>query len=585
MTDLLERRNVIYLNPAQVTVYNFDSRNETVEAARATGKTSGMLAPRLIRCVMSHPRGFGLFLGCSLKQLFLKTVPNLIQAMEELTGLREGAHFVRGHAPKKLGFDEPLVRPKEWSQCIHFKNGCIVMMASTNVKAAANGLNIDFILADECRFMKESTIMGEILPALRGIVTDHPGFDSEKNHLHRSTMFVSDAPLTRSQGWMRKRKELQTMEVNKKLAAMIKEAKYALEKYGMDITQTDKYKADILKLRCQSNIFFSFSTLENISILGEEFIRDQKRNLSEAQFNTAILNLDKETYDDGYYVCYDPDIHLYESDDLLQLEAASAKYMRKTQTMITDGGKTLRIDGEDIDLSALRKADDCSMDMDILPKEPLRIALDYNSKMSCIVTGQTPSRYNSTALKVLSSFAYIKSDRVEGLMKKWSKYYKPHQATCKDVIFYYDATAEQGGSFAYASEKAEETKFHNIVKKVLKKDGWNVIEVYMSSPMAHNKKYEIINNCFAGVMKPMIRINAENNHYLSTSLENAGVLPGFKKDKTKEKRATAVDADEIDIERELATRTDMSDAFDTLLIGVRQFGSGMFGCIGGVLGG
>ena len=576
------RKNEIYLTRAQATVSNFDSRNTTVEAARATGKTSGMLAPRELRCVNSMPRGFGAFLGVSLKQLFMKTVPQLNASIEEVTGLREGVHFVMGHAPKRLGFKEPLVRPKVWEQCIHFWNGHVIMMASTSVRAALNGTNLCHCEADECRFMKKDTIYGEVLPALRGIVTDHPGFDEEKNHLFRSTMFVSDAPLTRSQSWMHDRKGQQTMDVNRELAALIKEANDVFRDTGIDISQTDKFKKEILRLRCQSSIFFSFSSLENIEILGESYIREQKRNLSEAQFNIAILNLDKDTYADGYYVCYDPNVHLYDNDDYEQLEVASKKYMRKTQTMITEGGRTLRVDGESIDLSALRKCDDCTMDVDIIPTEPLRIAFDYNSKISCVVTGQTPSRFNSQILKVLSSFAYIKTDRLEGLCTRWCKYYAPHQVTCKDVIFYYDATAKQGGS--YGSAYADETKYYNIVKRVLRKHGWRVIEVSMGTPMAHDRKYEIINNCFSGVMKPIVRINRENNQFLSTSLENAGVLPGFKKDKSKEKRGTSSD-DEIDIERELAVRTDMSDAFDTLLIGVRNFGSGGLGLIGGVLGG
>lgn len=53
---------------------------------------------------------------------------------------------------------------------------------------------------------------------------------------------------------------------------------------------------------------------------------------------------------------------------------------------------------------------------------------------------------------------------------------------------------------------------------------------------------------------------------------------------SKEKHSTSSD-EEIDIERELAVRTDLSDAFDTLLIGVRNFGSGGMGFIGGVQGG
>lgn len=553
------------MTPAQQAVYNYGCRHTTVEAARATGKTSGMLAPYSINCVRTMPGGTGLILAPSLKSGLTKTVPSLCQAIEQITGLREGVHFVRGNG-ERFGFKRPMAPPRVWENCIHFWNGFVWIITSPAIKASANGMNLCAIMGDEMRFMKEEVIKSEILPALRGVVTDHPGFDEKRNPYYRSTMFVSDAPLTRSQGWMRKRREEQTLEINRKIAELIREGIECPE-----IVQSEKYQCELNKLRCKAYIYFSFSTVENVELLGESFLKEMKRMLTPTMFDISIRNIEQERIADGYYMCFNPDIHCYENNDLEQLEAATRKFMRKTITTISDGGRTRRIDSEEIDLRALTKANDCSLDVDIIPNEPLRIALDYNSKLSCIVTGQTPQRNNSQELNVLSSFAYTKADRVEGLMKRWCRYYKPHGK--HEVIFYYDSTAKQGGS--YASSHYEETQFYNIVKRVLRSEGWIVKEVSMGTPMAHAKKYEIINNCFSGTMKPSIRINKGNNEFLIASIENAGVLDGFRKDKSKEKYRTSAGSDDVDIERQLATRTDMSDAFDTLLIGVRHFGVGL----------
>lgn len=572
------KTNIIYLTKAQQAVYNFGSRNTTVEAGRATGKTSGMLSPYVLNCTRTMPGSMNLFLGCSIKQLFYKTVPSLIAAIEEITGLREGIHFVRGRPPQKLGFEKPLVRPKIWENCLCFWNGAIWMMTSTQIKAAANGMNVCAIANDECRFQKERVIKGEILPALRGLITDHPGFDEEKNPFFRSTMFTSDAPLTRSQGWMRKRKDEQTEEINRKIAALIREANETMQHFGIDITHSPKFQREINSLRCKSYIYFSFSSFENYELLGEEYFRSMKRSLTDTMFDISIRNIDTEHFADGYYSCFDVNVHLYENDDESQIHQACLKYNKKSSVTIFNAGCSHRIENETIDLKDMLRDNDCSLDVDLIPTEPLRIALDYNTKLSCIVTGQTPSKFNSQILRVLSSFAYIKSDRVEGLIKRWHKYYKPHQAFCKDVIYYYNATAKQGAS--YASEYYDETRFCNIVKKALKKYGWNVIEVPMGAPMSHSKKYEIINSCFAETMKPIVRINHTNNEFLAASIENAKILPGFKKNKSKEKYRTTVGANDSDVERELATRTDLSDAFDDLLIGVRCFGSGYSSGVG-----
>jgi hypothetical protein len=560
--------NYIYMNPAQRAVYNYRCRNTTVEAGRGTGKTDGLITPEMAGCIQSMPRGTGLFLGNSIKQLFTKTVPKTLYSLERMTGLKEGVHFFRGHAPAKCNFKEPIVKPKVWENCIHFWNGFVYYMISTGVKAAANGMDSCSIIGDECRFMPEGLIKAEILPTLRGINTNHPGFDENLNPYYKSIFFVSDAPLTKRQAWLRKRRDEQTPEINRKIAEMIREAQICPE-----IVQSPKYQRELNKLRCQASIYFSFSSIENIDILGEQFIRTMQKELTPTMFDISIRNVEKEEINDGYYANFDPDVHCYLSNDEEQLEAAQ-KYSKRTITQIYSGGRTLRVESESIDLNELSKAQDCCLDTDIKPGEPLRIAFDYNAHINCLVIGQTDSRSNTSVLRILNSMTNVKNTRIEGLCKMFCKYYEPHRLTCRDVIFYYDDTAKQGA--AYASERHEETRFYNIVKKVLRSHGWNVIEVAMGRPMSHNKKYEFLNGCFAGTQRPFLRINKENNEYLIASMENARVKEGrngFEKQKGDEKKRLTAD-EMADPETALSIRTDLSDAFDTLVIGVRYYGSG-----------
>jgi cell division GTPase FtsZ len=77
--------------------------------------------------------------------------------------------------------------------------------------------------------------------------------------------------------------------------------------------------------------------------------------------------------------------------------------------------------------------------------------------------------------------------------------------------------------------------------------------------MKHMAKYLLINRMFQGKSKLMPVFNRENNEDLLISIQTAGVYNGGK-DKRGEKLAETS-------ESKLESRTDGSDAFDTLCIG------------------
>ena len=158
-------------------------------------------------------------------------------------------------------------------------------------------------------------------------------------------------------------------------------------------------------------------------------------------------------------------------------------------------------------------------------------------------------------LRVLKSF-FVKYERkLPELLDDFMDYYRYHRR--KQVIFYYDATFV-GNNYALHNND-----FHKEIEKTLRRHQWNVRSVYVGQPMKHIMKNELINRMFRGRANHMVLINRDNNPDLLISITSAGIYNG-QKDKRGEKLAETE-------EDKLEGRTDGSDAFDTLCIGVERF--------------
>ena len=147
------------------------------------------------------------------------------------------------------------------------------------------------VVADEAKFIPERKFTEEILATLRGstINTDNPGFNDKLNPLCKSTFLVSDAPMTPRQAWLYKRKKMDTEEVNEKIAEMLAEMTICPE-----ILESDKFQRELNKLRCKSYAYFRFSSIENIDILGESYIKDMQKNMPSLVFDVTVRSIENE---------------------------------------------------------------------------------------------------------------------------------------------------------------------------------------------------------------------------------------------------------------------------------------------------
>lgn len=654
-----EKRDV-YMNMKQYIIYVMNVRDGRLLGSRRFGKTDGSIGPRIYRVSMSMPRATNIWLGNSRKQLYTRTVPGTIAAIERFFGLREGVHFGWGKPPRWVR--SPIIKPKTWDNCVWFANGTIWQLISLAVTGSANSITANSIVADECKFMSKAKIDGEVMPALSGIV--HPMGDptfSDANPLFKSTFFASDASLTTRGNWLemeeeklelhpetgplvkmsyreiqdeltdyaqrviffnelfrnakldgcvpmvRRKEDIEAIQlkaqammnhsgpfkilpnygqrINKRMLDMAinyklinaDEAeelfchKYLItpeQDFDMQMILNSKsYERKIHELQCNAFAFWRVSTLDNVDIVTESYIARMARDLPPVVFAISILNKKIAKSNDGFYSNLDiENVHGYIPDDC---PAIDKSFTKKTASSVLNGS-AVEEEYETPDFEGLGKLKDCTLDGDVVDSLPLYIAMDYNANINWVVTGQLYRRDNQECLNVLSSF-YVKNERkLRELMADWHHYYKPKQQKCKEVVYFYDATAKFKG---YAIEGMED--FKDVVINELTRYGWNVQPVDMRSPVDHEFKYKDINESLAGVAYPAIRINRENNEALIIAMQNAEVsigYKGFRKNKAGEKLSE--DADDA---VRLEYRTDGTDAFDSLYIGCRYHLTNMSG--------
>lgn len=306
------------------------------------------------------------------------------------------------------------------------------------------------------------------------------------------------------------------------------------------------------------------STLDNVDILGESYIRQMKRDLPAYTFMVSIMNVKMQKSNDGFYANLDIDnVHGYIPDEIDPL--ATAKFSTQKATGIVDG-KRVTSESYQPDFKELAERDDCRMDSDCINELPLYIALDYNANINTMVVGQVYQRDGLECVNVIKSF-YVKNERkLRDLIADFSRYYAPKRAFNRDVTYFYDATAKQGASYATTDER-----FYMTVQSELERNGWNVTGIDMGVPERHDVKHKIINDALAHFEGPAIRINQPNNPDLIIALQLCEVqisYKGFRKDKSGEKKPESEDT------TPLQNRTDFTDAFDSLYLGCKYWRGG-----------
>ena len=522
----------IYFNKPQRLTQLIGANTTVIVAGRRTGKTDSIAAPFVLRNMQRMPGSTGGIVVPTFKHGLTNTIPGLLAAWKRW-GFIEGIHYVVGRKPPK-SFKLPIIDPKDYEHVISFYNGSVAVIISQDRPGSSNSLTLSWLLVDEAKFIDYAKLKDETLPANGGIKSYFG-----KHSCNHSIMILSDMPQTQKGSWFLHYRDKMDVELIKTIEATVyeiwrtKERIRALNARGEQVPPYLKgylrrLDRDLNKMRSVAVYYREYSSIENLQLLGENYIKQMKRDLTPLTFQTSILCQRIGIAKDGFYSSM-REGHKYDANDNQYLDTL----------------------GYDYDFSTL----DARADKDVDPDAPICIGMDYNANINWIVAGQPRDR----RLNVIKSF-YVKFERkIPALVDDFCRYYAEHRN--KTVVYYYDATA-LGSNYA-----VNDQDFHYNVVKEFERHGWRIESVYLGNPMHHDEKYLLINNAFAGKQRLMPFINRSNNEDLILAIQSAGVSNGrngFRKDKSGEKLAES----EEDL---LEHRTDGTDAFDTLYIGCEKF--------------
>ena len=529
--NTLERKRVYFNKPQRLTQL-IGANTTVIVAGRRTGKTDSIAAPFVLRNMQRMPGSTGGIVVPTFKHGLTNTIPGLLAAWKRW-GFIEGIHYVVGKKPPK-SFRQPIIDPKDYEHVISFYNGSVAVIISQDRPGSSNSLTLSWLLVDEAKFIDYAKLKDETLPANGGIKSYFG-----KHSFNHSIMILSDMPQTQKGSWFLHYRDKMDPELIRTIEATVyeiwrtKERIRALNASGKPVPPYLKgylrrLDRDLNKMRSIAVYYREYSSIENLQLLGENYIKQMKRDLTPLTFQTSILCQRIGIAKDGFYSSM-REGHKYDANDNQYLDTL----------------------GYDYDFSTL----DARADKDVDPDAPICIGMDYNANINWIVAGQPRDR----RLNVIKSF-YVKFDRkIPALVEDFCRYYASHRN--KTVVYYYDATA-LGSNYA-----VNDQDFHYNVVKEFERHGWRIESVYLGNPMHHDEKYLLINNAFAGKQRLMPFFNRSNNEDLILAIQSAGVSNGrngFRKDKSGEKLAES----EEDL---LEHRTDGTDAFDTLYIGAEKF--------------
>ena len=532
MTKAMSKTKQIYFNEPQRLTQLIGANISVIVAGRRTGKTDSIAAPFVLRNMQRMPGSTGGIVVPTFKHGLTNTLPGLFAAWKRW-GYIQGVHYVVGRKPPK-SFAKAIIEPSDYEHVISFYNGSVAVIISQDRPGSSNSLTLSWLLIDEAKFIDYEKLKDETFPANGGIKSYFG-----KHSFNHSIMILSDMPQTQKGSWFLHYKDKMDEELidtikatiyeiwkTKERVRRLKDEGKAVPKYLKRYLRT--LDTNLNKMRSVAVYYKEYSSIENLQLLGENYIKQMKRDLTPKTFQTSILCQRIGIAKDGFYSSM-REGHKYNASDFEYLDSL----------------------GYDFAPEAM----DCRADKDINPLAPICIGMDYNANINWIVAGQPEGR----RLNIIKSF-YVKFERkIPALIEEFCNYYAHHQN--KTVVYYYDTTA-LGANYA-----VNEQDFHWVVCHEFEKRGWQVEDVYLGNPMRHDEKYLLINQGFAGKQRLMPFFNRQNNDDLILAIQTAGVVRGrngFRKDKGGEK------LDETE-ENLLEHRTDGTDAFDTLYIGAEKF--------------
>lgn len=353
----------IEYNLAQLLFVLSYQKTRILEWGRGTGKST-ILARSIYDCVIQMPRSKGVMVAETYAQIKTRTLPSTIAGLEQ-HGIYKDIHYFVGRKPHQTwNWPEPHEPPLDYSHCMYFWNGTVVVFISQDGGAASGrGLNVDWVVGDEAARLDEELFNTDVLLTNRGnefkkaIYPDGKWKNYGECPLHHSITLATSTPVTAKGRWILKYEQ----------AALLN-------------------KDEVLFLRASAEI--------NRKNLGENYFKMAKATMPDFLYDAEVKNIRITQIEDGFYPKLNESKHCYNNFN-------------------HDYYRTL----------ALNTTPTCMGDADLNVDQPLIVGIDWGANINCMVVCQSQGH----EFKFLKNI-YVKFPKtIDDLVDDFCEYYAAHK--------------------------------------------------------------------------------------------------------------------------------------------------------------
>jgi hypothetical protein len=468
-------------------------------------------------------------------QALTRILPSMVSGLRRLGWEMGRDYYIGQRAPAKIRerglFADPYEPPLKWDYFIHFKTGAGIAIVSQDRPSSAAGLNTDYILGDEVKYLDYPNFLEVIAPTMRAnrAIFGHLPY-------HWGITMLTSMPTTAESKWIFEKES----EMDYARLALVEGLLYNILKLTDKLRtaanktaqlklsqQINKYTAELNYLQTDLVYYCEAQPFGNLPILTDKYYKKLYRNLPSFIFETEILNKRPRRVMGGFYPTLDINRHTYGHTGNNSYLESLAYNIEKLENI------------------------DSRADADCLPGLPIYAGIDWR-KNNWMVCGQLDRDTNT--LKVIKNFYALQPEFIEHLVKYFANYYSHHPTKILNLGY-----GQDGNNKVPNSNKTYSQDFADQLIKF----GWtvNLLSKGKREP-PHFKKYQFFYDVFKGGVHP---VSILFNRFGCKEVLNSMLLApakdgknGIEKNKASERNAALAPVD----------TTNFSDAFDILACAV-----------------
>ena len=363
--DLAAEFELYYMNSVQMLASIIDPNMLYAEWGRATGKTEGVMGPRLIRVANDMPGELSFLVHKTYVALMTNVWPN-IQAYfsrpvivngRQRAMLEYGVDYVVGETRLPSHFRLPRYPVSYAKHSVIFRNGAHLQLVSSDQPESVAGRNAVHAFIEEMKHNSGEKLKSRLFPSLRG-----GSAGIRKSAYYEGVTGVSDTARVDlgEDDWFEDYEQNMNHELIEEIASVslavnkslyrqfvlnreLRETKdpVFMEKLRLEQQQLAvflaRWKPRLADMRRNAVYYIRASSFRNKDILGPKFFKTQLDTLNMDEFLTAICGVRHKEVTNKFFAAYDKarhqfkDSYVYDailSHDLKDKFLLTARYLR-----------------------------------------------------------------------------------------------------------------------------------------------------------------------------------------------------------------------------------------------------------------